>query len=126
MRYLLLHPTHRKLIRLLRKRVKDGYPIVFTQTDIDVFRAISQESMKMIERHQRIYRLLLTAVYRPFEEIDKTEKVYVVREKFINTIENCFARAERQHLGITLLSGYLVPVLQRIVNKRRKRRNKLQ
>lgn len=74
----------------------------------------------MVERHQKIYRLVLTAVYRPIEDIDKTEKVCMVGYKTINIMEKCFAQAERHHLGTTLLSGYLVPALQKIVNKRKK------
>lgn len=120
MRHLLIHPAHRKLIRLMRNRLKDGHPIVFKQSDFDVFHAIFQGTMTMIERHQRIYRLILTAVYRPIEEIDRTEKVCIVGYTSINDIEKFFAQAERKHLGTTILSGYLVPTLQWIVNKRKK------
>lgn len=120
MRHLLIHPTHRKLIHLMRNRLKDGYPIVFIQSDFDAFHAISQGTMTMIDRHQKIYRLILTAIYRPIEEIDRTEKVCIVGDATINVIEKCFAQAERKHLGTTFLSGYLVPMLQWIVNKRRK------
>ena len=122
MRHLVIHPTHRKLILLLRDRLKDGHPIVFIQSDFDAFHAISQGTMTMIDRHQKIYRLILSAVYRPIEEIDKAEKVCIVGNDTINVIEKCFAQAERKHLGTTILSGYLVPTLQRIVNKRRKHR----
>lgn len=104
----------------MRNRLEDGYPIVFIQSDFDAFHAISQGTMTMIDRHQKIYRLLLTAVYRPIKEIDMTEKVCFVGNDTINVIEKCFAQAERKHLGTTILSGYLVPTLQRIVNKRRK------
>ena len=74
----------------------------------------------MIDRHQKIYRFILTAIYRPIEEIDSTEKVCIVGDASVNVIENCFAQAERKHLGTTILGGYLVPTIQRIVNKRRK------
>lgn len=120
MGYLLIHPTHRKLIHLMRNRLKDGHPIVFIQSDFDAFHAISHGTMTMIDRHQKIYRLILTAVYRPIEEIDRTEKVCIVGDASINVIEKSFAQAERKHLGITILSGYLVPTLQWIVKKRRK------
>ena len=120
MRHLLIHPTHRKLIRLMRNRLKDGHPIVFIQSDFDAFHAISQGTMTMIDRHQKIYRLILTAVYRPIEKIDRTEKVCIVGDATINVIEKCFAQAERKHLGTTILSGHLVPSLRWIVNKKRK------
>ena len=124
MRHLLIHPTHRKLIRLLRNRVEAGFPIVFTQSDFDTFHTISQGTMTMIERHQKIYRLVLAAVYRPIEEIDKTEKICIVGNDYINVIEMCFAQAERHHMGTTILSGYLVPALQRVVNQRKKRKRR--
>ena len=120
MRHLLIHPTHRKLIRLMRNRLKDGHPIVLIKKDFDAFHAISQGTVTMIDRHQNIYRLILTAVYRPIEEIDRTEKVCIVGDASVNVIEKCIAQAERKHLRTTILSGYLVPTLQWIVNKRRK------
>ena len=73
MRYFLLHPTHRKFIRLLRDRIDSGYPIIITQSDLDAFNHICQGAMTMKKRHQGIYRIVLTAVYRPIEEIDKDE-----------------------------------------------------
>lgn len=73
----------------------------------------------MIDRHQKIYQFILAAIYRPIEEIDSTEKVCIVGDASVNVIENCFAQVERKHLGTTILSGYLVPTIQRIVNKRR-------
>lgn len=120
MRHFLIHPTHRKLIRLMRNRLKEGHPIVFIQSDFDAFHALSQGTMTMIDRHQKIYRLVLTAVYRPIEELDRTEKVCIVGDARVNVIEKCFAKAERKHLGTTILNGYLVPTLQWIVNKIRK------
>ena len=104
----------------MRNRFKNGHPIIFIQSDIDAFHAICQGTMTMIDRHQKMYRLILTAVYRPIEEIDRTEKVCIVGDATINVIEKCFAQAERKHVGTTILSGYLVPSLRWIVNKKRK------
>ena len=102
MRHLLLHPTHRKFIRLLRDRIKAGQAIIFTQSDLDSFHSLCEiESMSMTERHQRIYRIVLTAVYRPIDQIDKHEKVCIVGKGFINQIENCFFEAERKHHYLT-------------------------
>lgn len=39
----------------------------------------------------------------------------------VDVIEKTFAKAEWKHLGTTLLSGYIVPLLQRIVNKQRRK-----
>ena len=125
MRYLLLHPTHRKFIRLLRDRVNSGYPIIITQSDNDAIKHMCEGAMTMIKRHQGIYRIVLTAVYRPIEEIVKDEKIYYIGYKSINIAEKCFFKAEWRHLGTTLGSGYLVPILRHIIKKleqRKKRR----
>ena len=80
MRHLLIHPTHRKFIRLLRGRIKAEYPIIFTQSDIDALRNLwNKETMSMIDRHQSIYRIVLTALFRSVDQIDKNEKVCMPR-----------------------------------------------
>lgn len=121
MRHLLLHPTHRKFIRLLRSRMRSGYPFLITQSDMDAFHSLSQGTMTMLERHYKIYRMVLNMVYRSIEDIDKNEKVGVITTGQINIIEKCFARAERKHLGATITSGYLIPLLQKfLINSKKK------
>ena len=122
MRHLLLHPTHRKFIRLLRDRVNAGQPIIITQADKDAFNRVCQGQMTMMERHQRIYRVVLTAVYRPLDEIDKKARVTLIGDRQINIIEKCFSKVERNHLGTTIISGYLIPLLELIINRPQKRR----
>ena len=118
MGHLLIHPTHRKFIRLLRGRIKAGFPILFTESDKDAFKNLwTQDTMSMLDRHQRIYRIVLTALYRPIDEIDENEKVYLVGGEYINLMEQAFFEAERKHLRTTLFSGYVYPGLNRIVNK---------
>lgn len=72
----------------------------------------------MIERHKRIYRLVLIAMNRPISEIDKDQEICILDNRRISFIEGLFARAERRHLGTTILSGYFIPKLQRIVNSK--------
>ena len=89
---ILLHPTHRKLIRLLKNRINSNIPFVLRQSDWNAFSEISKGTMTMYSRHQKIYRILLKAVYRPIEEIDRNEKVSLIGIDFINLIEKCFFR----------------------------------
>lgn len=118
MRHLLIHPTHRKFIRLLRGRIKAGYPIIFTQSDIDALRNLwNKETMSMIDRHQSIYRIVLTALFRSVDQIDKNEKVCLIGGEHINLMEQAFFEAERKHLRTTLLSGYVFPGLMCIAKK---------
>lgn len=123
---ILLHPTHRKLIRLLKIRINSNFPFVLRQSDWNAFSEISEGTMTMYSRHQKIYRILLKAVYRPIEEIDRNEKVSLIGIDFINLIEKCFFIAERKNIGITLINGYLKPIFRGIKNKRQKRNNNLE
>ena len=118
MRNLLFHPTHRKFIRLLRDRNNNGRPIIITQADRDEFNRIMQGTVPMIQRHQSIYRLVLTAASRPIEEIDKNEKIGLIGDSQIDIIEACFSKAERNHLGAAII----VPFLERIIRKLEKRK----
>ena len=122
MKHLLIHPTHRRFIRLLREQINNSHQVLFTQSDYDAFKNICQRSMTMWERHKRIYRIFLNAVYRPVEEINKDEKVCLVSENMINLMEECFSKAEWRHLGATILSGYIVPTLQHILIKKNHKR----
>ncbi|MBO6169085.1 MAG: hypothetical protein J6O51_03850 [Bacteroidales bacterium] len=118
MRRILLHPTHRKFVRIIRNRVNSGRPIILAKTDIKAFQDICQGTMTMLKRHQGIYRIVLTAANRPIEGIEKNEKVCVLGNSLVNAIEKEFSKAEWRHPWTTVLSGYVVPILQRTVNKR--------
>lgn len=118
MRRILLHPTHRKFVRIIRDRVNSGRPIILTEADIRAFQVICRGTMTMLKRHQGIYRIVLTAANRPIEEIDKSEKIYVAGNSLVNAIEKEFSKAEWRHPWTSVLSGYVVPILQRTVNKR--------
>lgn len=102
----------------MRDRIHNGCPIILTQADWDRFYQISQGTVPMLQRHHSIYRIILTAAYRPTEEIDKNEKIWIIGERQINTIEKCFSKAERNHLGAAII----VPLLERIVRKLEKRK----
>lgn len=117
MRRILLHPTHRKFVRMIRDRVNSAQPIILTEVDVRAFQGICQGTMPMLKRHQGIYRIVLTAANRPIDKIDKNEKVCVVGNKMVEVIEKSFSKAEWRHPLTTVLSGYVVPTLQRIVKK---------
>ena len=122
MRHLLFHPTHRKFIRLLRERVNNGCPIILTQADLDEYDRISQGTVTMLQRHQSIYRIVLSAANRPVEEIDKKEKIRLIGERQIDTIEYCFSKAERKHLGAAIVAPILDSIVRRLEKRRRTKR----
>lgn len=114
---ILIHPTHRKFVRLLRDSLDKGTPILLTRSDFKEFDKICQGEMTAVERHQKIYRLALRAKYRPFTDLPRTEKVAVVDTNAITFIEKRFAIAERKHLRMTLESAFILPLLQSLIRR---------
>ena len=92
---------------------------MLTQDDFEGFHLLCHGTMSMVERHQRIYRLLLKAMNRSIDEIGNNEIICIVENQTINLLEELFAKAERRHFRTTFLSGYVIPIMQRFVNKRR-------
>lgn len=66
---LLLHPTHRKFIKLLRDNVNNGNVIFLTSEDISEWEYIFNTSKNSKERHQATYRIFLRAINRVNTEI---------------------------------------------------------
>ena len=89
---LLLHPTHRKLIKLLRKCVNDGGLIVLTREDEIAIYTAFKNSKKSQDRHRAVYRIFLQAIRRPQVELacgsivlDSTAVDYI--EKYLRKVE---------------------------------------
>ena len=100
---LLIHPVHRRYIKLLRNQVKMGSPILLTQSDIDGFKDLCQSTKQKGKRHRGLYKLTLEAINRPEE---KTRKIGVsgsIGTREINFIEKTLASAERRGLYATIM-----------------------
>lgn len=65
MKRFLIHPTHRKYIRLLRKCADCGNPITITHQDAVDFLEMMKKSKQRLYRHQGFYRITLRAMNRP-------------------------------------------------------------
>ena len=103
---------------MIRDCVNSGRPIILTKADLRAFHEICRGTITMLKRHQGIYRIFLSAVNRPIEGIDKNENVCVVGDNLVNAIEKELSKAEWRYPWTTVLSGYIVPTLLRLVKKR--------
>ena len=56
---LLLHPTHRKFIKLLRNKVNNGDVIYITKEDQSEWQSVFNTSKNSKKRHQETYRIFL-------------------------------------------------------------------
>ena len=109
MKTFLLHPTHRKIIKLLRQHIKEGEHLIITQQDVSDYKKLMRRTQISMERHKGVYRLLLNIIRRTnFDEIG----VFVNDLEFISLIEKTFARAERKRLDITIRNIIARPILR--------------
>lgn len=104
---LLIYPVHQRYIKLLRKQVEKGCPILLTQSDIDGFKDLLRRTKQKEIRHKGLYRLTLKAIYRPKEEIQKVGIRCVLGTEEINLIEKTLAKAERRSLYASIIGSII-------------------
>lgn len=108
---ILIHPTHRKIVALLKEHVASGKHLEIIQKDMDDFHQLIQRTQKAMERHKGIYRILLRIMSR-----SKTGTGYLESDLMvISQIEKVFARAERKRLDITIRNAILIPILSKLL-----------
>ena len=126
MRYLLIHPTHRKFVRIMRDRCRKGKPVLLKIEDIeDLKNLFKMGTMPAIERHKRLYKIVLRAYNRTLSEYSADEKIRIVDNQLIGVLENRFFVAEWKHLWMTLLSSFAFPIFRWLLNRNKKRTKKL-
>jgi len=109
---ILLHPTHRKFIRLLRGQVEQGKPIIVTNSDISNFKELMRRTKIALERHKGIYRILLQAMRRTV-----THKGDIILDSsHIDYIESVFCKAEWGNIFVTIRNIILRPILCIVIN----------
>ena len=109
---LLLHPTHRKFIRILREHIEQGKTIIITQNDIVAFRALMHRTKIALERHKGIYRLLLQAMQRTV--VNNGD--FVLNSSRINFIESIFCKVERKNIFVTIRNIIVLPILHKMIS----------
>ena len=112
MRTILIYPTHRKIVALLKEHVASGNHLEVIQEDIDDFHQLMHRTPIAVERHKGIYRILLRIVNRNKDRPGFLENDLMI----INQIEKAFARAERKRLDITIRNAILRPILSKLLS----------
>ena len=113
----LIHPTHRKFIKILRDRAKSGNPVVTTKNDWNEYLKIVRTTKQRLPCHQGLYRIIIRAINRPQNEIKK-ENIYSILDNMkIDIIEKTLSKAEWKSLGATLKGAYLIPFLRAIIKR---------
>lgn len=111
MKKLLLHPTHRKFIRLLREHLKQEGQIIITKDDIKVFHNLLSRTKIALKRHKGIYRLLLRAMQRTVIHEGDT----ILNSSHIDYIESVFCDVERKNIFVTIRNIIVWPILCKVI-----------
>lgn len=118
MKRIIIHPTHRKFLRLLRNRLKEGNPIVIRKTELDTLSKDLPSLRSATARNQLVYRLALRAMSRPRSEMQQYDDLIIVNEQFIKGLESVYAKVERKQLCPVLMVSILTSILKH--HKRRR------
>ena len=111
MKPILFHPTHRKFIKLLRKRV-EVEPIYLTNEDIEAFRALVRRTNIAMERHKGLYRIFLTAMRRPNSSISPD---IIIDSAYVDCIERVLCEVERKNPRMLFKAMVLAPIARKIL-----------
>ena len=111
MRPILFHPTHRKFIKLLRKRV-EVEPIYLTYEDKETFRALVRRTNIAMERHKGLYRIFLTAMRRPNSSVSPD---IIIDSAYVDYIERALCEVERKNPRMLLKAMVLAPIARKIL-----------
>lgn len=87
MKPILIHPTHRKIIALLKEHVASGRHLEVIKKDMDDFNQLMHRTQIAMERHKGIYIMLLRIVNRNKDRPGFLENDLMI----INQIERAFA-----------------------------------
>lgn len=110
MRKCIIHPTHRKFIRLLRERLREGNPIVIRKAEYGALLKELPLFQSAAERNQIIYRLVLRAMNRPSSEMQQYNDLIIVNEQFIKELESVYAKVERKRLCPVIMVSILTSI----------------
>lgn len=98
MKKIILYPTHRKFIRLLKDTDKIGKPIVIKEKDLESIHKLWASTQNSLERHKGIYKIVVRAMNENVYEQGDT----ILDCQRIDLIESDFCQAERKNLLRTI------------------------
>lgn len=105
----LLHPSHRKFIKLLHNKVGSHGYITITKDDIDARENLWAKTTNSKERHKGIYRIIIRAINRVTENIDK-EQIWGIIQ--VEAIEVELRRIELKSPIITIRNTIVYSILK--------------
>ena len=117
MRRCIIHPTHRKFLRLLRNRLKEGNPVVIRKVELDNLFNELPILQSATARNQLVYSVALRAMNRPLSEMQQYDDLIIVNERFIRNLESAYAKVERKQLCLVIMVSIL-----KLIQKYHKRR----
>lgn len=118
----LLHPSHRKFIKILYKKVGHNGYIALTNDDWNIFVNLWQKNNYNSEKiHQGAYKIFINAANRRREEINHAD-VYI----YINVkqIESKLRRTELRNLFRVIVNTLLYFVIKFLIRHIRKKHTK--
>lgn len=121
---MLIHPTHRKYIKLLRDRANSGNPVIVTKDDNEAFLKLINRTQQKLERHKGFYRITLRAINREPASITDDEFYGTLDNGRIDAIEQLLSRVERRQLSATLKSTFIKPILCKLIRLINRKSNK--
>lgn len=107
---LLLHPAHRKFIKLLHKQVDEGGFIVLTREDKIAITTAFKNSKKSHDRHRAVYRIFLQAIRRPQAEL-ACDSV-VLNSTSVDFIEKYLRKVELKNPCVTIRNILLMCIVR--------------
>ena len=107
---LLLHPTHRKFIKLLRDNVNNGNVIFLTSEDKNEWQSVFNTSKNSKKRHLATYRIFIRAINRVHTEIPNN--AIVINSSSVNHIESFLRKVELKNPFITIRNIILMKILR--------------
>lgn len=107
---LLLHPTHRKFIKLLRDNVNNGEVIFLTTEDKNEWLSVFNKSKNSTKRHLATYRIFLRAINRVNTEIPNN--AIVINSSSVNHIEVFLRKVELKNPFRTIRNIILMKIIR--------------
>lgn len=119
MRKLIIHPTHRRFLRLLRERYESGAPVIILKSELDDLFKRLPSILSPTLRIQYVYMEVLRAMNRPLSEIQHCAGFVVIDDKCIKTTEAIFAKVERNHMCSTVLNALELSIRRKSLRRKR-------
>lgn len=104
---LLLHPTHRKFIKLLRDNVNNGEVIFLTTEDKNEWLSVLNKSKNSTKRHLATYRILINRV-----NTEIPNNAIVINSSSVNHIEVFLRKVELKNPFRTIRNIILMKIIR--------------